>query len=83
MVDELGELIMRLRRERGVGALLVEHHMGMVMGICDHVVAMESGRDIADGTPDEIRTSPAVVGAYLGTPSSAKAAEPDAVKEMS
>ncbi|MEO3786830.1 ABC transporter ATP-binding protein [Actinocorallia sp. B10E7] len=65
-VDELGELIKRLRRERGVGALLVEHHMGLVMGICDHVVAMESGRDIADGTPDEVRSEERVIAAYLG-----------------
>ncbi|ROO86461.1 branched-chain amino acid transport system ATP-binding protein [Actinocorallia herbida] len=65
-VDELGELILRLRAERGLGALLVEHHMGLVMGISDHVVAMESGREIADGTPEDVRADERVLAAYLG-----------------
>ena len=65
-VDELGELILRLRRDRGLGALLVEHHMGLVMGISDHVVAMESGRQIADGAPEDVRADERVLAAYLG-----------------
>jgi branched-chain amino acid transport system ATP-binding protein len=65
-VHDLGELIVRLRREIGFSALLVEHHMGLVMGISDHVVAMDFGRIIADGTPDEVQHAPEVVASYLG-----------------
>ena len=65
-VNDLGQLIVRLRRELGFSALLVEHHMGLVMGISDHVVAMDFGKIIADGTPDEVQRSPEVVASYLG-----------------
>ena len=66
-VDELGALIRDLQEDFGFSALLVEHHMGMVMKICDHVVAMDFGRTIADGTPDDVKRDEAVVAAYLGT----------------
>ncbi|RAY12795.1 high-affinity branched-chain amino acid ABC transporter ATP-binding protein LivG [Actinomadura craniellae] len=65
-VADLGGLIRRLSTERGFGVLLVEHHMGMVMSISDHVVALEFGRKIADGEPAEVRNSERVVAAYLG-----------------
>ena len=66
-VEELGLLIKRIRDERHVTVLLVEHHMNLVMSICDKVVVLDFGRKIADGTPTEVRTNPDVVTAYLGT----------------
>lgn len=67
-VHELGEVIVAVRDEFALTVLLVEHHMGLVMGISDKVVAMSFGKKIAEGTPAEIRVHPEVVSAYLGTP---------------
>jgi branched-chain amino acid transport system ATP-binding protein len=66
-VAELSTLIRSIRDQLGITILLVEHHMGMVMGVSDQVVVLNFGRVIADGPPDEVRGNLAVTEAYLGT----------------
>jgi branched-chain amino acid transport system ATP-binding protein len=63
-MDELARLIRGLQREMGV--LLVEHHMDLVMSVCDRLVVLNFGQVIADGTPEVVRTNPDVATAYLG-----------------
>ncbi len=65
---EAEELMGRLSELRAAGRaiLLVEHRMSMVMGLCDRIVVLDRGRTLAEGTPDEVRSDPAVVDAYLG-----------------
>ncbi len=63
---ELNELLVFIRDEHRIGVLLVEHDMSVVMGISDHIVVLDYGRKISDGTPDFVRNDPAVIRAYLG-----------------
>lgn len=63
----LGEVIRRLAADRGVGVLLVEHNVDMVLRTCDRVYTLDFGAVIGEGSPAEIRANPAVVDAYLGT----------------
>ena len=63
-LESLGALLRRLKQRMGI--VLVEHHMALVMSVCDRVVVLDVGCVIATGTPDDVKTNPAVTDAYLG-----------------
>ena len=66
--DELNELLFSIRNDDGVALLLIEHDMSVVMRISDHLVVLDYGKRIADGTSEQVRNDPQVIAAYLGVP---------------
>ena len=71
--NDLTRLLRKLRDEHGQTLLLVEHHMALVMELCQRIVVLVQGEKIAEGSPEQIRENPAVIEAYLGAPDYAHA----------
>ncbi|MCU4183275.1 ATP-binding cassette domain-containing protein [Acidiferrimicrobium sp. IK] len=77
--EELSRLIRRLVDDWGIGIVLVEHHVEMVMNVCDHIHVLNFGKEIAHGAPADVRRNDAVISAYLGADPSIAPATPDPV----
>jgi branched-chain amino acid transport system ATP-binding protein len=73
--EDMARFVLDVNEEWGTTIILIEHDMGVVMDISDRVAVLDMGQKIAEGTPDEVRSNPAVIKAYLGDPKRAVAGQ--------
>ena len=71
-VTELSQFIRRIRDDSDITILLIEHHMHLVMNICDHIIILNYGEKIAEGCPETVKNDPRVIEAYLGVDKNAR-----------
>jgi ABC-type branched-subunit amino acid transport system ATPase component len=64
--DQLRDSIRQIRSDRKCGILVVEHDLRLIMRLCDTIYVLNEGAVISRGTPDEVRSDPAVISAYIG-----------------
>ncbi|MGZ2258775.1 branched-chain amino acid ABC transporter ATP-binding protein/permease [Roseobacter sp. A03A-229] len=79
--SDLAERLIRIRESRNIGILLIDHDLRFVNRLCSHIVVMNRGQKIAEGSPEEVRANPDVVEAYIGRGRSAQAADTEPVEE--
>jgi branched-chain amino acid transport system ATP-binding protein len=80
---ELNELLLSIREADKTSILLIEHDMSVVMKICDHIVVLEYGQKISDGTPEQVKSDPRVIAAYLGVDDSEIESKPEIAELVS
>ena len=66
--QDLMQTVRRIRDNHGITILVIEHDMRFVMNLCERIVVLDHGEEIAQGPPDQIRNDPKVISAYLGEP---------------
>ena len=79
---ELNELLQYIRGEHGTSVLLIEHDMGVVMEISDHIVVLDYGQKISDGDADAVRNDPKVIAAYLGVDDEDEIDDPEILEDL-